>query len=198
MVQLKISTFLKKFLNQIYEINMENNYGKVFWITGLSGSGKTTLGKQLYKSIKKDENNTIHLDGDELRKILNFEKRYDVKSRKNVAKTYSKICKKISEQNVNVIISTISMFHSIRSWNKKNIRNYIEIYIMVPKQKLFDRDDKNIYKKFSEGKIKNVVGMDICFEEPKNPDIIINDESLNSIRHSIEKIKKLANKKYLK
>ena len=53
-----------------------------FWITGLSGSEKTTLGKLLYKSIKEDENNTIHLDGDELREILNFEKQYDIKSRK--------------------------------------------------------------------------------------------------------------------
>ena len=32
---------------------------------------------------------------------------------------------KISEQNINVIISTISMFHSIRNWNKKNIKNYM-------------------------------------------------------------------------
>ena len=93
------------------------------------------MGKLLYKSIKEDENNTIHLDGDELREILNFEKQYDVKSRKNIAKIYSKICKKISEQNINVIISTISMFHSIRNWNKKNIKNYIEVYIKVTKQK---------------------------------------------------------------
>ena len=177
---------------------MKNSHGKVFWITGLSGSGKTTLGKLLYKSIKEDENNTIHLDGDELREILNFEKQYDVKSRKNIAKIYSKICKKISEQNINVIISTISMFHSIRNWNKKNIKNYIEVYIKVSKQKLYDRDDKNIYRSFSEGKIKDVVGMDISFEEPKNPDIIIYDESLNSIKNCIEKIKKLANKKFCK
>ena len=188
-----INTF-KKFLNQISEINMKNSHGKVFWITGLSGSGKTTLGKLLYKSIKEDENNTIHLDGDELREILNFEKQYDIKSRKNIAKIYSKICKKISEQNINVIISTISCF-IVLEIGIKNIKNYIEVYIKVSKQKLYDRDDKNIYKSFSEGKIKDVVGMDISFEEPKNPDIIIYDESLNSINNCIEKIKKLANKK---
>ena len=44
--------------------------GTVYWITGLSGAGKTTIGKLLYEKIKEKEINTVFLDGDTLREVL--------------------------------------------------------------------------------------------------------------------------------
>ena len=42
----------------------------VIWIIGKSGVGKTTIGGLVYKTLKKRRENTIFLDGDEVRKIL--------------------------------------------------------------------------------------------------------------------------------
>ena len=42
----------------------------IIYITGLSGAGKTTLAKAPYKSIKKKFPNTIWIDGDNLRKLI--------------------------------------------------------------------------------------------------------------------------------
>ena len=49
---------------------------------------------------------------------------------------------------------------------------------------LFKRDNKNLYKPALSGQINNVVGIDIPFEEPQNPDTTIENE----IEHNDEKI----------
>ena len=38
-----------------------NKEGKLIWITGLSGSGKTTIAENLYRILKKDNKNYVHL-----------------------------------------------------------------------------------------------------------------------------------------
>ena len=65
----------------------------------------------------------------------------------------------MTDQNVNVIFTVIGMFEKIRQWNRKNIKNYIEIYIAKENYKKFE-----IKKKLR----KNIVGIDIKAEFPKN------------------------------
>ena len=64
-----------------------------------------------------------------------------------------------------------------RDWCKKNVKNYFEIFINTPIEILKKRDYKKLYKNAFSGKIKNVVGVDIKFIKPKNPDLIINNSS---------------------
>ena len=42
----------------------------VIWLTGLSASGKTTIGTFVFKLLREREQNTIFVDGDDIRKIL--------------------------------------------------------------------------------------------------------------------------------
>ena len=82
------------------------------------------------------------------------------------------------------------MFEEVRNWNKKNISNYKEVYIKVPIDILINRDQKGLYSKAIKGEIKNVVGIDIKVDEPKNPDFVcVNDGS--------KSIQKLANEIFL-
>tara|TARA_Y100001970_G_scaffold294058_1_gene446348 strand:- start:2485 stop:3024 length:540 start_codon:yes stop_codon:yes gene_type:complete len=154
--------------------------GILFWITGLSGSGKTTLAKKIFPIIKKKYGPTIHLDGDMCRKIMNL-KGFSFKERLSNAMIYSKISKVLTNQNVNVIFSLVGLMHKPRDWNKKNIPNYIEIYIKSEIKKIILRKKKKIYKN-----TKNLVGINIKAEFPKNPDIVLE----NNINHSLDKLSK--------
>ena len=62
-----------------------------------------------------------------------------------------------------------------RNWNRKNIKNYYEVFIDVPFDILLKRDYKNLYKKAKKGIIKNVVGVDIPYIKPKNPNLIVDN-----------------------
>ena len=97
--------------------------GIFFFITGLSGSGKSSLAKKIKPKIQQKYGKTLLLHGDEIRKIFSLNK-YGYKDREKIALQYVKLCKKITNNNINVILATVSLFNSIRKWNKKIFKLY--------------------------------------------------------------------------
>ena len=147
----------------------------VIWIIGLSGAGKTTLAKNIYEITIDKKPNTVLVDGDIIREIFNNDLGFSIEDRKKNAERISRLCYYLNSQNINVICSILSLFESSRRWNRKNIINYYEVYIKASINDLIERDVKGIYKKYNNGKIKNVAGLDLKFDEPKNPDLIIDN-----------------------
>jgi adenylylsulfate kinase-like enzyme len=162
----------------------------LFWITGLSGSGKTTFSNLLKNKFDQLSIPNILIDGDIIRELFGDNKKYDKHSRLETAYKYSKLCSFLINQNINVICSTISLFHEIQTWNRKNISNYYEIFIKRDLNTLIDEDNKNIYKKAISKEIKNVVGIDIKAEYPSNPEMILDNVEQNSLDNYINKIVK--------
>ena len=142
----------------------------IIWIIGLSGSGKTKLSNELFKS-KIINNNFINLDGDEFRKNISYDLGYSYKDRKKNAERISRFVKYLSKKKINIIVSVLSNYPEWLKWNRDNIKNYLQVYIKVNKEKLFVRNKKNFYL----SKKKNVVGKDIKFNEPKFNDLVLNN-----------------------
>ena len=161
--------------------------GILFWITGLSGSGKTTLGKNIHKDIIKLYGPTIMISGDNLRKIFKLSG-HSKNERLKITKSYCSFVKYITDQNINVIFAVVGLFDEPRRWNRKNVSNYIEIYIKSNIKKIIKLGQKKIYHKKN---IKNIVGIDLKPEFPKKPDITIT----NSFKFSKEKMSKMIVKK---
>ena len=147
---------------------------KVIWITGLSASGKTTLASAVTKSLKEKGHPTIMLDGDILRECLDVQKQNSREERRRLAYTYSRFAKMLSSQGVFVVVGTIALFKEIHQWNRENIPGYFEVFLNVPMEELRKRDPKGIYKKFFNGEIKDVAGLDISVDYPSNPHLKIN------------------------
>lgn len=145
----------------------------VYWITGLSGAGKTTIGKLFYRRMKRLFPNTVFLDGDIMREVFGADLGYTESERRKCAMRYSRLCDMLQKQDLNVICCTISMFESIREWNRKHIDNYREIYIKVSMDVLQERDQKGLYSGSKNEQEKDVMGIQIVLEEPKRPDLIL-------------------------
>lgn len=161
---------------------MNDGTGVVYWITGLSGAGKTTIGKLLYEFLKKETPNIVFLDGDILREVYGNDLGYSLEDRFKGAMRNVRLCKMISDQGIHVVCCTISMFDEVRQWSRDNISNYKEIYLDVPLKILKKRDQKGLYTNVQVGHTKNIVGMDLHLEFPKDPDIkIVNDGKLTPI-----------------
>ena len=167
------------------------NKGIVFWITGLSGSGKTQIGKKVKKGIIKNYGPTILFSGDDIRNIFDL-KKYTFKERLKIVNQYGKLCKNLSNQNINVLFCVVGLMKKVRIWNKNNIKNYLEIFIKSPLNTVKKLSKKKIYKKKY---IQDVVGLDIKPEFPQSPHIIINnnfDRSINILaKELVKKINKI-------
>ena len=169
------------------------NSGTIFWITGLSGSGKSTIGEHLKAKLEKEYGKTVIIHGDDIREIFKF-KSYTKNKRLELGKSYSDLCRLIAKQNVNIIFSTVGLFKELFLYNRKNLQNYIEIYIKTNIQKL----KKNKSKSFYKVETRNVWGFDLKPDYPKKPDILIEnnfDKTTAKLALTIfEKIKKLKKK----
>ncbi len=164
--------------------------GILFWITGLSGAGKTSISKKIYKKIIYTYGKTILINGDDIRRIFDL-KGYSYKDRKKIGLQYSRLFKKITDQNINIIFAGVVLIESVRKWNRKNIDNYLEIYLKADIKKIMSNRYKKLYSKTS-----NLVGLNIKAEFPKKPDIVINNDFKKSIldisKILFEKIKRIS------
>lgn len=163
--------------------------GKLIWITGLAGSGKTTLAEKIYKEIKKKDLNSVHLDGDHLREILNEQHTYDLESRKRTAGIYSKLCHNLTNQGIHVVMSTISLFYEVQEYNRKNNQFYYEILVRANEEELLKRNKKGLYTSH----VLDVMGIHQHPEFPKNPTLILENNNLNELEENIKKIMNLFN-----
>lgn len=145
--------------------------GTVYFFTGLSGAGKTTLGGLFYERLKQSKPNVVRLDGDQVRPAFCEDIGYTTEDRRRSAFRIFRVCRLLADQGIDVVCCSISMFNEVRAWNRENITNYREIYIKVKKETLMARDQKGLY---SAG--VNVVGLDLPFDEPQNPDLVIQND----------------------
>jgi adenylylsulfate kinase len=152
----------------------------VIWLTGLSGSGKSTLGHLIYSLWKKQDAATVMVDGDEVREFLGLDRSdemYTLEGRRMVAERIHRICAWLDSQEINVVCSTISLFGEIHEMNEKAFSSYFDIFIDVPMETLLKRDIKNLYAPALAGKINNVMGVDLPFSSPDNPDYLFDNSA---------------------
>jgi len=147
----------------------------VIWIIGLSGSGKTTLANEVVTRVKDKLQNVVLIDGDAIRELFGNDLGYTVNDRLKNAERISNLCKFLDEQDINVVCAILSIFPESRSWNRKNIKNYYEVFIDSPLPTLISRDSKGIYGKYNRGELKGVAGIDIEFPVPEHADLVINN-----------------------
>ena len=150
-----------------------DNKGFCYWVTGLSGSGKTTLSTLLKHHLDKNLSTpTLLLDGDKMREVLDSNTN-NLSDRLKRTYQYSRLCKLITDQHINVVIAVIGLFHEVHVWNKSNIENYVEIFLDTPIEELKRRDTKGIYSNHMMSQKKDIMGIDLKVELPKKPNILI-------------------------
>lgn len=156
--------------------------GTVYFFTGLAGAGKTTIGGLFYQHLKERSPEAALLDGDQIRGSAGHscpatgavldESRYTTEARRNGAFGLFRLCKELADQGKDVVCCSISMYSDVRQWNRENIENYKEIYVKVTRETLYRRDQKKLY---SSG-AKNVVGVDLPYDEPGHSDIVVQND----------------------
>lgn len=169
--------------------------GTLYWITGLSGAGKTTIGKALYEHLKLQKLNVVFLDGDALRSIFGSLHGHSLDERKLLARSYSSLCKMLTDQGLDVVCATMSLFREVHEFNRSSIRNYYEIFVECEMPELIRRDQKGIYSKALNCELSDVIGINMQYDRPENCDLVIDNTLLDSLTEKVNMIIQLTLKK---
>lgn len=168
----------------------------VIWLTGISGAGKTTLGLILKKELEKRWGHVEFIDGDSVRRYFGNDLGYTRKERILNVKRIAFAAMLVAKNGTNVVVANIAPYIEARDFMRNHIKSYIQIYLKISVEKAMKRDVKGHYKKYKEGNLHNIVGVDDTYDIPRNPDLVI-DTDANTIEESIQQIMKFLNKKGL-
>lgn len=109
---------------------------------------------------------------------------FGIEGRKRTAEVYARLCNYLTGRGINVIISTISLYHSVHEYNRVNNDNYYEILLDVGQNVLTNRNKKGLY---NPGAI-DVMGINQEPEFPLNPDLVLENNSKSQLQGNIDKI----------
>ncbi len=152
----------------------------VICLVGLSCSGKTTIG-----SVIADELKAEYFDGDLLR---------ETPFGKGVG--YEKEDRRMNLLRVSYMINKLSKYNRV-VWAcgcpYNDILDQLPIDMLVfcksSIEKCKERDVKGFWKRAASGEMKNLPGVDMPYDEPRNPDLVLDTEN-KTVRESIQELLK--------
>jgi adenylylsulfate kinase len=164
----------------------------MIWLTGLSGSGKSTVAHAVEEALHSIPCRTFVLDGDNVRHGLNGDLGFSAADRAENLRRVGEAGKLFVEAGVITLAAFISPFRSER----RRVRSlfphgdFLEVYVKCPIEVCEQRDVKGLYKKARAGEVKEFTGISSPYEEPANPELVI-DTSQQSEEESAAAVLKM-------
>lgn len=161
--------------------------GMVIWFTGLSGSGKSTIAVEVEKELYRRGKACYRLDGDNLRFGLNQDLGFTAEDREENIRRIGEVAALFADAGLITLASFISPYRAGREAARQaaGAENFKEIYVKADVETCAGRDPKGLYAKAKKGEIENFTGISAPYEEPENPELIVDTESL-SLKESVE------------
>lgn len=158
----------------------------LLWFTGLSGSGKSTIANAVEEELYKEGRFTYLLDGDNLRFGLNGDLGFSLEDRDENIRRIGEVGKLFLDSGAITLCTFVSPTREMREKARETVgRDFIEIYVKCDIETCKSRDPKGLYKKALAGEILDFTGIDSPYEEPENPEIVLQTD-----KYSVEELAK--------
>jgi adenylyl-sulfate kinase len=161
--------------------------GVVLWFTGLSGAGKSTLAEAITPKLRAQGKRVEILDGDVVRTQLSKGLGFSREDRDTNIARIAFVAHLLARNGVVVLVAAISPFRETRDKARELIGDFVEIHVAPPLEECIKRDVKGLYKKAIAGEIPQFTGISDPYEEPLNPEIIV-DTSKGSVDDGARRI----------
>src|SRR3954452_10740533 len=153
--------------------------GFTLWFTGLSGSGKTTIAHLVGPAIEERGPIVEYLDGDTVRTHLSKGLGFSKEDRDTNIERIGWVAARLTRQGGAVIAAAISPYEETRQKAREmveEIGQFVDGHIKPPVDECARRDVKGLYAKAFAGEIKGFTGVDDPYEDPRNPELVVDTE----------------------
>jgi len=168
------------------------------WFMGLPASGKSTLAKRVENELVDIGLDVENLDGDEVRQNLHPDLGFTKEERALNNRRTAFVCKLLNRNDITAVTAMITPFRGAQQRAREIVSesgDFVLVYVKCPVEVCAERDPKGLYEKAKAGKIENFTGINHPFEEPMNPDIIVDsDESTidECVEHVLARLHELS------
>jgi len=161
--------------------------GVTVWFTGLPCSGKTAVADRVAEILRTRGYRVERLDGDIVRQSLTRDLGYSREDRNENIRRVTFVAKLLTRNGVIVLTSFISPYRDIRAYARQEIGEFVEVYTKCPLEVCIQRDVKGMYQKALRGEIKEFTGISDPYEEPLNPELVLETDK-ESLEESVDKV----------
>jgi adenylylsulfate kinase len=155
--------------------------GIVVWFTGLSSSGKSTIARAVEERLFERGHLSYVLDGDNIRHGLNKNLGFSPEDREENIRRIGEVAKLFADAGFITMTAFISPYRKDRDRNRELLKKgeFIEVFVKVSLDVAEERDPKGLYKKARSGEIEDFTGISAPYEEPLNPELILDTDKLD-------------------
>ena len=162
--------------------------GWCVWITGLPGSGKSVIAQSLLKKLEAQGIHAQIVSSDMMRKSVTPVPKYTEEERDMVYNAIVFVSTLLTQNGVNVIIDATGNRRQYRDLARKNIPRFMEAYVRCALEICIQRETQrketfnaptDIYKRGLEGKSATVPGINVPYEEPLHPEVVMDADKLD-------------------
>ena len=160
------------------------------WFMGRPAAGKSTLASRVEDRLVEQGYRIENLDGDDIRKHLHPDLGFSREDRRTNNRRTAYIAKLLNRNDIPVIVGMITPFRDSQQQARDIIEDegeFVLVHIKCSVEAAQERDPKGLYEKAREGKIEKFTGINHPFQEPLNPDIVVDTET-QSIDEGVEHV----------
>jgi adenylylsulfate kinase len=168
--------------------------GFTLWFTGLSGSGKSTIAHLVGPELDKRSCFVEYLDGDTVRTHLSKGLGFSKEDRDTNIERIGWVASRITRQGGAVIAAAISPYVETRARARAMVEEFgpfVEVYVKASVEECAKRDVNGLYAKAFAGEIKGFTGVDDPYEEPVNPEVVVDTEATTEEEAAAQVVAKL-------
>lgn len=156
--------------------------GATIWLTGLSASGKSTIAYTVEHALIERGHLAYVLDGDNIRHGLNKNLGFSPADRTENIRRIGEVAKLFADAGVLTLTSFISPYRTdrdmVRQAHEAAGLPFIEVFVSASVDVCETRDPKGLYKKAKAGEIREFTGISAPYEEPQNPELVLDSGNL--------------------
>ena len=168
--------------------------GFTLWFTGLSGAGKTTISEIVERELRERFGRIEVLDGDVVRTNLSKGLGFSREDRDTNVLRIGFVADLLTRNGVGVIVSAISPYKEARDQVRRNVGDFVEVFVDAPVEVCAERDVKGLYAKAYSGEIPEFTGVSDPYEPPAAPELVLKtdeespEESARKVFHKLEEL----------
>lgn len=160
------------------------------WFMGRPSAGKSTLASRVEDQLVDVGYPIENLDGDDIRKNLHPDLGFSREDRRTNNRRTAYIAKLLNRNDIPVIVGMITPFRDSQEQARDIIEDegtFVLVHVKCSVEAAEERDPKGLYEKAREGKIEKFTGINHPFQEPLNPEIVVDTEE-QTVEEAVEHV----------